>query len=244
MADQTPLFHLSNGYNLDFFQSARLLKWLGDHRDRKLQKQVAAVDLGFTYIMIRYISGISAAMGLIDIRGGGITRLGEALLKIDPYLTAPFSPWIIHYNLASDPRHIIWHRMVNCLIYSERVFELEAAKMQFNDLQRTYAAGTVMTHVMKELGAFFEAYTNGALSRLAYLKREDQKYIAPSAMHVSPVVFGYSLLTFAERYHSGETAISVSDISAAMSSPGRVFRFVNPPDPADYLLTHFEDTED
>jgi len=225
--------------------------------------------------MVRYVSGITAAMGLIDARSGRLTRLGEVLSDVDPYLSAPFVPWIVHYNLASNPRHVVWHRVVNELVYSQRRFGLEDAKMLFVDLQETHAAGTVMTHVVKELAALLETYTVGALSRLSYLDRENKDYRAPSTMRVPPLAFGYSILAFASRYRQGETAIAIGDIAAAPSSPGRIFlmrepdvrahlermhrdgvvsienkghldqvRFADIPDPADYLLAHYEDTED
>jgi hypothetical protein len=275
MAEETKIVHLSNGYNIDFFQTARLLQWLARNTDRRWLKQETADDLGLAYVMVRYIAGTTAAMELIDKRTGVISKLGETILKIDPYLSSPVTPWVIHYNLGSNPLHLVWHRVAASLVCPGRVFDLNEAKSLFTDLEQSHSSATVMKHVLSELSVVFEAYTEGALSRLAYLAVEGNRFICPSMLRVPPIAFAYSLLSFSRRYRAGETAIDIGEITAAPSSPGRIFmmrepdvrthlermhrndvvnienkghldqvRFVNPPDPADYLLAHFEDTED
>ena len=164
---------------------------------------------------------------------------------------------------------------VAVLNLEEAVFGTEEAKAQFLDLEHRYHSRETMSHVAKEVAAFLQAYTEGALSRLAYLEERDGEFVAPSTLRVPPPAFGYSLLTFAARYREGETAISIGDIASAPSSPGRIFlmrepdlrahlermhrdgtisieskghldqvRFAAPPEAADYLRAHFEDTED
>lgn len=275
MPDPTPVFHLTNGYALDLFQSARLVEWLDTRGEREWLMRVAADELGFTYVMIRYIAGIADAMGLVDARRGSLHPLGKALRQVDPYLTHPVVPWIIHFNLGANPRHLVWHRMACSFIRPRCSFGQEDARLQFLDLGHRYRSRETMSHVAKEVAAFLQAYTEGALTRLAYLEERDGEFVAPSMLRVPPPAFGYSLLTFAARYRAGETAIAIGDIAGAPSSPGRIFlmrepdvrahlermhrdgtisieskghldqvRFANPPEAAEYLRAHFEDTED
>lgn len=275
MAELKPKLQLSNGYDLDLSQTARLLQWLEEQTMPRWSPKAASDDLGLAERMVESIASHTMAMDFMLPRTGRLTPLGKAILKIDPYLTGQQTPWIVHYNLSADPYHLVWHRMANEVITSNCCISLQDAKGFFTDLQTSHSVYSATKHLVKEISVFFRAYAEGALSRLSYLEHRDDAFAAPSTLRVPPVVFGYSLLTFAARYRPGETAISVSDIAAATSSPGRIFlmrepdvrahlermhrndvvnienkghldqvRFVNPPDPADYLLAHFEDTED
>ena len=181
----------------------------------------------------------------------------------------------MHYNLSANPRHLVWHHLANEVVKPTGHYTLTGARDHFGHLSGQYTAKTLQKHLTAELTIIFQTYTEGALSRLAYLEERDGEFVAPSTLRVPPPAFGYSLLTFAARYREGETAISIGDIASAPSSPGRIFlmrepdlrahlermhrdgtisieskghldqvRFAAPPEAADYLRAHFEDTED
>lgn len=275
MKELKPKLQLSNGYDLDLAQTARLLQWLEEQKSPRWSPKAASEALGLAERMVENIASHTMAMDFMLPRTGRLTSLGQAILKIDPYLTGQQTPWIVHYNLSANPYHLVWHRMANEVIASNSCISLQDAKASFTDLQTSHSKYSATQHLVKEISVFFRAYTEGALTRLSYLECRDDAFIAPSTLRVPPVVFGYSLLAFAAKFRSGETAISVQDIATATSSPGRIFlmreqdvrahlermhrddvisienkghldqvRFVNTPEPADYLLAHFEDTED
>ena len=274
MAGLKPKLQLSNGYDLDLVQTARLMQWLQANGD--FDHSAAGGALGLSAIQVKNTASLATAAGLTLPRSGRLTALGSVLCAQDQYLTSPQTPWVVHFNLSASPGHLVWHRMTNSVIRGGIRLTVESAQAAFGDLYSSHTAYSASAHVRKELRVFFHAYTaGGPLSRLAYLEEQDGEYVAPSLLRVPPPAFGYSLLTFAARYREGETAISVGDIASAPSSPGRIFlmrepdvrahlermhrdgtisieskghldqvRFAAPPGAADYLRAHFEDTED
>ncbi len=273
MAGPKPKLQLSNGYDLDFAQTARLMQWLQANGD--FDHSAAGRALGLSAIQVKNTASLATAAGLTLPQSGRLTELGAMLCEQDQYLSRPQTPWAVHYNLSASPRHLVWHRMTNSVIRAGARVTAQSARAAFADLSGTHSAYSARAHVQKELKVFFQAYTEGALLRLAYLEEQGGEYVAPSTLRVPPPAFGYSLLTFAARYRAGETAIAIGDIAGAPSSPGRIFlmrepdvrahlermhrdgaisieskghldqvRFAAPPEAADYLRAHFEDTED
>lgn len=273
MAELKPKLQLSHGYDLDLIQTSRLLQWL--EQNERWNNLRACDDLGLSRIATKSIAELARAMGFTLPRSGQLTRLGEVTRTADPYLTNRAIPWIVHYNLSADPFHLVWHRMANQVLRPNVRLSLQGVRDCFADLHESRSTNSARVHLLQELSVFFNAYTDGALSSIAYVEKQDDAYMTPSAMRVPPPVFGYSLLAYASQYRPGETAVAIDEIAGAPSSPGRIFlmrepdvrahlermhrndvicienkghldqvRFVNPPDPADYLLAHFEDTED
>jgi hypothetical protein len=180
--------------------------------------------LGVAQRMVENIVSLTIAMGLMQMRTGKLTPLGAMLQRADPYLTAPLTPWLLHYNLGANPRHLVWHRMANEVVPSLTVLTMEDARAKFDDLHETHSAYSVRQHVSKELRVFFEAYEEGGLSSLGYFWGEDGRYQAPAALRVPPPAFGYALLAYSAEYRPGVTALPIEEVAAAPSSPGRVFR--------------------
>ena len=275
MADPKPQLRFTNGYDLDLAQVARLTNQIAVAGAAAVRRGVLLDHLGLPARQLTCLISVAEGFGLINARPPTHTRLGDVFHTSDPYLSSPLAPWIFHYNLASCPYFIVWWRMANEVVAPAIRFTRAQAKMHFSDLRTRYSNQSMISHLPKELSAFFQAYTEGALLRLAYLEEQGGEYVAPSTLRVPPPAFGYSLLTFAARYREGETAISIGDIASAPSSPGRIFlmrepdvrahlermhrdgaisieskghldqvRFAAPPEAADYLRAHFEDTED
>lgn len=215
--------HVSNGYNIDLPQTARLLQWLANHQDSRWNLRLVGGELGLAEKMVKYVAALASAMGLMTLRKGRLTRFGAVMCQLDPYLSGDLTPWLLHYNLAANPEHIVWHKMVNTIIPLSRRFSSAEAKCGFEDISAAYATTSVGDHVSKELRAFLQAYTEGALSRLALLQEDDGVFVAPSALRVPPVAFGYALLSYATTIREGDSAIPIEDLVCAPSSPGRVF---------------------
>lgn len=274
MAELKPKLRFTNGYDIDLTQTARLIIRISGPGNPIRARSDLLDELGLPDRQVTCLTGIAEAMGLIMGRSLKLTYLGRILLEKDPYLSTPNVPWIVHYNLASNPELIIWFRMANEIVWPNVSVSIDEAKARFADVREVYARESAI-YFGKEIRSFFRAYTEGALSSLAYLAVEDDRFICPSMLRVPPIAFAYSLFSFSRSYRAGETAIDIGEITAAPSSPGRIFlmreadvrahlermhrngvvsienkghldqvRFVNPPDPADYLRAHFEDSED
>ncbi|MHB1463292.1 MAG: DUF4007 family protein [Armatimonadota bacterium] len=269
-----PKLQLSKGFDLDLNQTSRLLQWLVRTKPARMSHKQCADELGLPESRLEHIASHSVAMGLILPRTGQLTPLGKVLIQADQYLSGHIAPWILHYNISAEPRYIVWHRMVNDYIHPGQCFSADEARRSFHDLHMHFSRNSAINHLSKELRVFLDTYTDGAFSRLMYIEHYDDQFHVAATLRVPSVVFGYALLTFAQLYRQGETAISVHDITTAASSPGRIYimseanvraqleqmhrlnivtienkgdldqvRFVNTPDPADYLCSHFEEAE-
>ena len=220
-----PKLQVSNGYPLDLSQTARLLEWLDRTRPARWSEKAAAAALGVAERGAENIASLAAAMDLRRPGAGSLTPLGELLIHGDPYLADPLIPWIVHYNLGSNSRNLVWARMVNEVLPGRSGITREEAKEQFDDLKESHSAYSAGKHVGEELRAFFGAYTSGPLGPLGYLEQEGEDVFAlPLYLTPPKKAFAYALLTYAVKLRPGMTALPIPDIASDPGSPGRVFR--------------------
>ena len=74
MAELKPKLQLSNTYQLDLQQTARLLEWLGRMNMRRWKRSLAVRDLGLAERMLENISSLAVAMDLSLIHISEPTR--------------------------------------------------------------------------------------------------------------------------------------------------------------------------
>jgi hypothetical protein len=215
---------VGNGYYLDFDQMARLLNAsVQDNRGRIPQADLAAA-IGMANRKVENLGSLASLLGLIRKGSYKPTPLGSLIQKCDPFFDDLGTLWFLHYIIGSDPRAIIWNRIVNNIIPQQLRFTREHLRANFDDLREWFSADSIKKHVLKEINTFLDAYTNQSFARLAYLRAEDEWYALGYRQLVPPLVLAASIAHFRDARRAGDTAVSIPDLCTAPNSPGVVYQ--------------------
>lgn len=215
---------VGNGYNLDFDQLARLLHAsVQDERSRIPQVDLAAA-IGVADRKVENLGSLASLVGLIRKGSYKPTPLGLLVHERDPFFDDIGTLWFLHYVIGSDPRAIIWNRIVNVIIPKQPRFTRERLRAAFDDLREWFSEDSIKKHVLKEINTFLNAYTEQAFSRLVYLRAEGDWYALGYRQPIPPLVLAASLAHFRGDRRAGDTAVSIPDLCAAPNSPGLVYQ--------------------
>ncbi len=224
----TAKLQLGNGYFTDFDQLAQLLHHVcRDDRDRVSMLELAAA-IGIADRNAKHLAGLAQAMGLLQAVTYKPTTWGRLVEAYDPFFDDLGTLWFIHYVISSDPRHLVWNRIVTDLVPSRRRVTRDQIRSAFDDLHQWYSAYSIQKHVLKEVNTVLDAYTQQRLSRLAYLRREPgvdgDAYVLAYREPVPALVLVASIVHFRDRARSGDSAVTIPDLLTAPNSPGVVFQ--------------------
>ena len=215
---------VGNGYYLDFDQLARLLNAsVQDERGRIPQADLAAA-IGMADRKVENLGSLASLLSLIRKGSYKPTPLGWLVKERDPFFDDPGTLWFLHYIIGSDPRAIIWNRIVNNIIPKQPRFTRERLRANFDDLREWFSADSIKKHVLKEINTFLDAYTNQSFARLVYLRAEGEWYALGYRQPVPPLVLAASIAHFRDARRAGDTAVSIPDLCTALNSPGVVYQ--------------------
>jgi hypothetical protein len=163
--------------------------------------------------------------GLVRPRVSLLTALGKAIIQGDPYFEKNETLWIVHYMVSSNPKWVIWHRVVNKIIPTLDHFSVEfVSNNYFSDLATRFSERSITEKLPKEVGAVLAGYTRSKLERLNILQQEHNgDFIRGNPIEIPGLAFHYCLLNFRDRFSPGASAMNIDDICLAEDSPGRVF---------------------
>jgi hypothetical protein len=216
----------TNGYRPRFDQISRILQLLFTQEERKKIPQQEIVNaLGVPTNQVENLISMMIGFGLVVPRVNTITPLGKAIIQADPYFEKVETLWMIHYTVSSNPKWVVWYRIVNNAIPTLDRFTVELVSRHFfADLASQFSERTISEKLPKEVGAVLASYTRSELSRLGLLELGGAgHFVRGNPAEVSSLVFLYCLLDYRDRYSPGSSALNVEDICLAQNSPGRVF---------------------
>lgn len=214
---------LGNGYLLDFDQVARLLNASCQDERGKIPQPDLAAAVGVADRKVENLGSLASALGLIRKKTYKPTELGLLIQQTDPFFDDLGTLWFLHYVISSDPRNIIWNRIVNHVLPSQNRFTRDLLRSTFDDLRLYYSDYSLKTHVLKELNTFLDAYMNQAFSRLAFLRAEGDGYALAYRQPVPALALAASIARYRATCCSGDTVIPIPDLCNAPNSPGIVF---------------------
>lgn len=216
---------LSNKYFAEFDRLARLLDAAcKDQRTRIPQADLAAAT-GFANRQVENLSSIAQALGLMKKITYRPTMLGLLVREHDQFFDDLGTLWFLHYVISSDPRHIIWCRLVTEIVPAHRAFTREQARATFDDLRGAFSEDSIKKHVLSELNTVLDAYTNQNLSRLAYLTLNDEGYALGYREPVPALVIAASIAYYRDQRQAGATAVAIQSLLTAPCGPAVVFQF-------------------
>jgi len=216
---------LTKGFFADFGQIARVLTYAVLHQDEGgVPPDAYAASLGVSLSRAKNLSSLSVAFELIRPVVLIPTDLGLVIHRYDPFLDDLGTLWLLHYLVSSHERYVVWNRLVNQVIPENDRFSTAIARPYFADLGQFYSEHSMDKHVLKEISAVWNAYTEQAFRHLRYIRAEsEQIYVRDDHEPVPPYIFCAAVLVYRERFLPGAATLDVSMLAHQANSPGRVF---------------------
>lgn len=220
---------VTNNTDLDFDQLARLLHAACADRRTRIPLPDLAQAAGMAERRVRNLGGIAQALGLSNRVTYRPTALGELVQKHDPFFDDTGTLWFLHYRISSEPRHLIWNRLVTQVIPAQRRLTRQQARQAFDDLKLYVSANTMKDHVPDEIGRCLDAYISHRFNRLAYLRMEDDAYALSYREPVPPLVLAAAITCFRDRHRCADTAVAIAELTTDRNGPGVVFQMEEAP---------------
>lgn len=228
----TPLpgkLQLTKGYAVDFDKLARLLGMLCAGTRGRIPMTDVAVALGLANAHAEHLCSIAQALGLVARITYKPTALGRLVREHDPFFDDVGTLWFLHYTIASDPRVLIWHRVVTVILPGHRSITRDNIRTALDDLRDGIAERSRVDHdrnVTQELRVVLDAYLNQHLSRLDYLRPAGDldSYVLGHGVPLAPLILGASIVRFRARHRATASALAVADLLQNPDGPAVVFQ--------------------
>jgi len=169
------------------------------------------------------LSSIMVALGLIKPSTFVLTTLGENISSKDLFFEKMETLWIMHYTISTNPKYVIWHRLVTQVFLKETMISAPICIPYFSDLSENYSARSLERKVPKEINAVLYAYSETEFQKLNFIskiatglwKREEPQKI-------TTLPFLYALLHHQELIGLQSTGFSLEETFNTALSPGKV----------------------
>lgn len=216
---------LTNGYRLHFEEFSRILGFLNTQTSRKIIPRIEIIQsLGMSIRQYESLSSIMVAFGLIKPATFVLTEFGKTVSNKDLFFEKTDTIWLLHYIASSNPKWIVWHRLITQVFPNNTTINSDISRKYFNDLSEKYSLMSLERKVPKEINAVLYAYTETHFLKLNYLSKtglgQYRKEI-PEKVTIYPFLF--AILHFLEMQGIKQTAVTTEEIIESMTSPGAVF---------------------
>lgn len=215
---------LSNSYPVDFDQLAQLLHVICRDARGRIPVTDIAMRIGLPMRQVENLGSIAQALGLLRPIVYKPSTLGQLIESSDPFFDDLGTLWFLHYVISSDPRHIVWYRIINDIIPTRRRVTRDQIREALDDLRQRFTEYSVKKHVLKEVNTVLDAYTNQRFARLAYLRVDGEWYSLAYREPIPALVLIASIFYFRDQQRPGDTAVTITDLLTAPNSPGVVFQ--------------------
>ena len=215
----------TNGYRPHFDQISRILNFILSRKDQsRVSRKEIVKNLGIPNKQVENLTSMMTGFGLILPRVTTLTPFGKKVITMDPYFEKLDTLWMIHYIVSSNPKWVVWHRIINIAFPAQDEFEVDQVSNDyFDDIAILYSEKTISEKLPKEVGAVFSAYTRSELSYLRLMVVEETgKFIKANPVDISDQSFLFMIIHYRDEYSPGSSAINVRDICYGDNSPGRV----------------------
>jgi len=107
---------LSNGYYLHFPLITQLLEYVCENEQSKFTGKELSQAVGLSSSQVTNLCSMAQAMGLMNKRTYTPTEFARIVGQNDRFFDDIGTLWMCHYNISSEPYHVVWHRLVNRVI--------------------------------------------------------------------------------------------------------------------------------
>jgi len=215
---------LTNGYRLHFEEFSRILSYLKEQKGRNIiPRQEIIESIGMSIRQYESLSSIMVALDLIKPSTFILTEFGSSIADNDLFFEKEDTLWIMHYNASSNPKWVIWHRLVNLVFPNHRDIDTKVCFPYFKDLAATYSTRSLERKVPKELQAVLYIYAETHFLKLNFLSKiKTGVYKTEIPNEVSSLSFLYMILHYIEMTNDPSTAIGIKTLTENENSPGKV----------------------
>ena len=215
---------LTNGYRLHFEELSRILSYLRVQKGSNIiPRQEIIESIGMSMRQYESLSSIMVALDLIKPSTFKLTEFGSFVADNDLFFEKEDTLWILHFNASSNPKWVIWHRLVNEIFPNHGNIDTQVCLPYFQDLAANYSERSLERKVPKELHAVFYIYAETHFLKLNYLSKvKTGIYKTETPNEVSSLSFLYMILHYLEMTKDPSTAIGIKTLTKNENSPGKV----------------------
>jgi len=215
---------VSNGYDLDAAQLARLLSFIQDHpQARKITGAQLIEGSGLSNRQVENLVSIGTALGLVTPRTQLLTPYGKLVARHDIFLDSITTLEFCHFLAAGSVRHLVWFEVFNDLLATQQPMDQPAwsawLRGKFAD---QYSQKSLMKHVAHEVRFILDAYLVRNFKKLSLLTETPEKtYAIRRYASLQPLTLSAMIYTVGAR--SGARVVPFADLQSQPGSPGRIF---------------------
>jgi len=215
---------LTNGYILRFDQVSRILQYsLEQYGRKRIPRPEFLTLLGMSERQFENLSSICVALGLIKRSSFVLTDLGKTITEQDIHFDNIDILWIIHYVISSEPKWIVWNRLINKVISENKKINTDIASPYYKDLSSQFSEKTIKNKLPQEIISSLNAYGEQLFSRLKIIEKVKMgEYIRTEPTLIEPLPFLYCMLYYRDINSPNATGIVIKDIINAPNSLGKV----------------------
>ena len=215
---------VSNGYNLDAAQLARLLHFIESNpQARKITGAQLIEGSGLSKRQVENLVSIGTALGLVTPRTQLLTAFGQLVVGHDIFFDHLTTLEFCHFLAAGSARHLVWFEVFNDLLATQRPMNQPAWSAWMREqLAGQYSQKSLMKHVAHEVRFILDAYFVRNFKKLNLLAETPEKtYAIRRYAGLQPLTL--AAMIYAVGARSGARVVPFADLHSQPGSPGYLF---------------------
>jgi hypothetical protein len=214
---------VTNSFAIQFSFLSQFLDYAAKNSDRpRISRPEYVAHLGLTKRHVEAVCSVAVAFDLVTPQKLTITQIGKTISEGDPYLEYIGTLWILHYNVASNKKWLIWNTLMNEVFPFKQKITSEEAKASFDNLRQKLSKLTMTKKIQREIAIILDTYTTKAFSKLDIIQKENNVYTFHKTDQIAPEILVMTTLIFRQRYDPNASGISMEALIRAPNSPGRI----------------------
>lgn len=214
---------VTNSFAIQLSYISQFLHFAVENSDKpRISRSEYIVHLGLTKRHVEALCSIAVAFSLVNTRKLTVTQVGKTIAEWDPYLESIGTLWILHYNVASNRKWLIWNTLMNKVFPAKQRITSKDARASFDHLQGKLSEFTMTKKIPREIAIILDTYSTKAFSKLAIIQKESNSYVFRRATQISPEILTATVLIFRQRYNPNASGISIEALIRTPNSPGRI----------------------
>jgi hypothetical protein len=214
---------VTNSFAVQFSYVSQFLQYAFKKSDKpRISRQEYVNHLGLTRRHAEAMCSMAVAFDLVIPNKLTITPVGKSMAEGDPYLEFTGTLWILHYNVASNKKWLIWNTLFNEVFPTRQKITSEEARESFNGLRERLSKFTMNKKVRREIAVILDSYTTKSFNKLGIIQKEDIEYIFQKTDQIPPEILTATTLVFRQRHDPNASGVSMETLIKAPNSPGRI----------------------
>jgi len=178
---------VTNSFAIQLSYLSQFLQFAAKKSDKpRISRPDYIAHLGLTKRHVEALCSIAVAFDLVNAQKLTVTQVGKTIAEGDPYLECVGTLWILHYNVASNKKWLIWNTLMNEVFPTRQRITSKDARASFDHLQGKLSEFTMTKKIPREIAIVLDTYTTKAFSKLAIIQKESNSYVFRRATQNSP----------------------------------------------------------